>query len=183
MTSHSLTIVLVIWRSCDPLSGPVRTSGMFCPMRRLPFLILALVLGVAGCSSDRDTAVVDWELMNSLNGLAQGFEDWEQTANWQGIQPGLGNHGPYVAVFWNDVAYAHYAAQSGGDMPEGALIVKQGYADPGGASKGNRTAMWKVDGAWFWALWSGSSQAGGQLGQCLACHNGAPQDSMFTETW
>lgn len=158
---------------------------MFGAMRPLALMFVAtlLSLSVACKGSESDTAVVDWELMNSLNLLAQDFEDWEQTANWPGIQPGLGPHGAYVAVYWNDTAYEHYAAQAGGDLPEGSLIIKQGYADPGGASKALRTAMWKVDGSWFWALWSGSSQSGGELVSCTGCHVDAAQDFVFTETW
>ena len=155
-------------------------------------LVLTAAL-VAGCGAGKgDTAggSLDEEtqaLVDEMDAAASGYETWDQTATWTGVvaTPG-GTHGESVQIWWNTEAYDTVQAQSGGDMPEGALIVKEGYNDDAGSDLKAVTYMWKKDGDWFWVGKAASgtvASAGYGISECADCHAASTNDWVFAETW
>ncbi len=124
-------------------------------------------------------------LLDAAETATAGYESWGQLEDWTGIQPSDSVHGDYVQIWLNDAAYKTIEAAAGGDMPDGAILIKQGYSDADGAEKGNLTMMQKVEGyGWFWASWSSSGDVllAGQPSDCTGCHESG-QDSVRVTTW
>ena len=69
-----------------------------------------------------------------------------------------GTHGASVQIWMNDLAADAIAAGDGADMPEGAILVKEGYGSEDGAANGitvmAKESGWGDDG-WFWAKYAG----------------------------
>lgn len=135
-----------------------------------------LVLGT-GCGTEPTADELEAEMA--------GFESWSQTAEWTGVQPSEAVHGDFVQIWWNDVAFDALTAGGGGEMPDGAVIVKEGYDDDDGATVRATTAMWKVEGyGWFWGQWDADGALGEhrQPGLCTGCHSPG-QDMVLSATW
>ncbi len=133
----------------------------------------------------------DAELAASLWTEIADHASWEQVSGWEGIQPSTdGTHGDYVQIWVNPDAAATLAAAAGGEMPDGAVIVKEGYADGAGASVNAVTAMKKIAGYapdagdWFWAAYDteGNVMTAGQSSSCVDCH-ALGQDYVRFTTW
>ena len=100
---------------------------------------------------------------------------WKQWPGKEGMYEGQSPHGAYLKLFVNDKAYA--ALQAGEEMPDGAIVVKENYADdketlvaitPMYKSKGYNPDA----GDWFWAKYSEKAdvQAAGKVESCIECH-------------
>ena len=135
-------------------------------------------------SPEDERAAQPWEEMS-------GYSDWDQHADWTGVVASEdGTHGPFVSIWMNDVASDAIAAADGADLPEGAILVKEGYADEGAESANGITVMVKESGwgddGWFWAKFagdgSGDIQLAGSVSGCTGCHSSG-QDSVKFVTW
>ena len=158
--------------------------------------LIAAALMVVGCSTGKDTGdtatgnAIDADtqaLIDAMDAEAAGYNAWSQTTNWNGVvsTPG-GVHGESVQIWWSPDAYNTVVAQAGGDMPEGALIVKEGYDNAGGSSLKAVTYMWKKDGDWFWVGKSAAgnvASAGYGIAECADCHAASTHDMVMAETW
>ena len=141
--------------------------------------------GSGGIISAEDAAAVDvWDEI-------QGYEEWEQHADWTGIVASEdGTHGDYVSIWMNDIAASAINAGDGGEMPEGAILVKEGYLDAEGTEFKGLTVMKKEagwgDSGWFWAKYDPENpdpaQLAGEVSACSGCHAGG-QDSVLFATW
>ena len=75
-------------------------------------------------------------------------------------------------------------------MPEGAIIVKEGYDDVDGTIVTGVTVMSRESGwgdsGWFWAKYDPAdpepAQYAGEVSGCTGCHS-AGQDSVMFTTW
>ncbi len=135
----------------------------------------------AGASLDADTQA----LVDELLAAAAGYDGWSQTADWTGINPTAGGaHGESVQIWWNDAAFSSYEAGAGTPLPEGAILVKEGYTDASGAELKAITYLWKNSGLFFLATNPDGSvmDAGYDYAYCLGCHEGAP-DGVLSVTW
>ncbi|MCB9780912.1 MAG: cytochrome P460 family protein [Alphaproteobacteria bacterium] len=175
-------------------------------MRSPSLLMLAGALALSagslvGCGDkDGDTGVGDDGDSKDDANLAtaqalwteiDGYEGWSQTADWIGIQPSVdGTHGDYVQIWANTTAYGTITGGGGGDMPDGAVLVKEGYDDETGSTLTGITVMKKVDGFdadngdWFWAKYQadGTIELYGSVSGCSGCHSSG-QDYVQFETW
>ena len=157
------------------------------------FIATALSISTAcGTGSKGDSAANaittdSLALVDAMDAEAEGYQSWSQTDNWIGriATPG-GTHGEAVEIWWNPLAYDTIQAQAGGDMPEGSLIVKEGFNDASGSDLKATTYMWKKDGDWFWVGKSASgnvASAGYGISECADCHAASTNDSVMAETY
>lgn len=146
------------------------------------WMIAALACGTAGGDSGLDEATQ--ATLDELNTALDGYETWDQVADWEGVQPSESVHGDYTEVWLNADAFATVSAAAGEDMPDGAILAKQAYNDAEGTDLGNLTAMYKVEGAWFWASWDSAGELvdAGDVSSCSGCHS-AGQDSVLVTSW
>ncbi len=127
------------------------------------------------------------ELDAELEGLIDGYEAWPQIE--AGIVPSAAVHGEYVENWLNDTAKTVVDAGMGEPMPDGSILVKQGYDDELGDSLKNLTVMWKTGGEWYWAQYGSDGAlktSGFELEGCVECHEGDPdqQDGgVITYDW
>lgn len=168
-------------------------------LRSTPALPL-LLAGLVACGGknedsggDAGLSAEDAALADALWVGIQGYDAWPQQSPWTGIQPSEdGTHGTHVQIWVNDTADATITAAAGGDMPDGAILVKEGYTDDAGSSLQAITVMQKVSGYdsahgdWFYARYTEDgtvTHAGqGAIDLCVGCH--APgQDSSRAFTW
>ena len=124
--------------------------------------------------------------LDETEAALEGYEDWDQLADWTGIQASESVHGDYAQIWLSADAIATIDAAAGEDMPVGALIAKQAYNDAEGTDERNLTVMHKVDAdyGWFWASWTaeGDLADAGQPSSCTGCH-ASGQDSVMITTW
>ena len=158
--------------------------------------VSAVALGLASCSdkaSEDDTGGdADAALAAELWSDMDGYASWWQDAEWTGIQPSDdGTHGDYVQIWFNTAVADTLGAAAGGDMPDGAILVKEGYDDEAGATVAGLTAMRKIagyapdGGDWFWAKFdpaTGEVLKAGEDDSCSGCHL-AGQDYVRFQTW
>lgn len=168
-----------------------------------PFLFLALTAVACGKSegdsggtdgvSGSELSAEDQAMAEALWAEIDGYDSWGQLDPWVGIQPSDdGTHGSHVQIWANGTAEATVTAAGGGDMADGAVLVKEGYSDDSGSSVQAVTVMKKVpgydsaNGDWFYARYSASGDittAGASAaGSCAGCHS-AGQDSVRAYTW
>lgn len=92
-----------------------------------------------------------------------------------------GPHGGFVDIYVNDVV--EEALEDGRALerwPEGALIVKDGWADAAGSEYEYLALMERREDGWFWAEYRGNGRlvsAGLNDSTCAGCH-AAGQDSV-----
>lgn len=145
-----------------------------------------LVLSLACSDPDTDTAAGADELMlQDLEAALEGYESWDHAPEWPGVEASATSHDAFTEVFFNEVSFATYEAQVGGEMPVGAVIAKQSWKDAEATEEANFTAMMKVEGTgWFWASWdpSGEPVLTGQPALCTGCHAGG-QDGVMVVSW
>ena len=122
-------------------------------------------------------AASDEELSADLQELIDGYESWQQSEVWTGVQASPdGTHGDYVQIWQNDLALG---SEDEAEAAEGSILVKRGYDDEAGEqAKAWVTVMWKVSGYdkehgdWFWFQLQddGSVAAQGAASGCYSCH-------------
>jgi hypothetical protein len=163
-------------------------------MNAAHLLVVALTLtALAACSGGRkdgDTAGASLDadtqaLADELLAASAGFETLPQTADWTGMQLTSGGaHGAAVLIWWNDLAFSAFEAGAGTPLPEGSILVKQGYDDAEGAELRAVTYLWKNEGLFFMATSPDGAiiDAGYDYDFCLACHEGAP-DGVLSVRW
>lgn len=163
-------------------------------MRAITTLFICSLTALGACGSGKDTADtagadLDEEtqaLVDELKAASSGYDSWNQTADWTGVvaTPG-GVHGESVQIWWNTEAYDTIMAAAGEDMPDGAIVVKEGYSDDAGGTLNTTTYMWKNEGDWFWMgenAAGAATSAGYGISECADCH-ASGQDSVRAETW
>jgi hypothetical protein len=148
--------------------------------------------GDSGASDGAAVSGEDAATADALWSEISGYDSWEQLAPWTGIQPSTDVHGDYVQIWANTTAAATVQAAAGGDMPDGAITVKEGYSDEAGTSITAITVMKKIsgydsaNGDWFYARYTadGTLTAAGEsaAGSCAGCH-AAGQDSVRAWEW
>jgi len=93
-----------------------------------------------------------------------------------------GPHGAFLDMYVNDVVdEAVVAAEPLEAWPEGALIVKDAWADADGTDLRFIAAMEKRDGRWFWAEYRGNDDVVAEAIEdplCTGCHD-AGQDGVL----
>lgn len=139
-------------------------------------------------------AVVAEEAMPAADGKAlwtymtetHSYTDWEFWPGHDGMYPGKSPHGKFLKLYANDAAIQ--AAKAGKPMPDGAILVKENYAEDKKTLMAV-TPMYKVAGFnpdagdWFWAKYGadGDIQAAGTPKGCINCHRVKQnQDWIFT---
>jgi len=159
-------------------------------MRTTTTLVFALTLAACGGSEKNgDTAAAGGDFADEVAAVEDaiaGYESWAQPA--PGIVASGNGHPAFVQNWANTVAVDAIDAGGGGDMPDGAILVKQGYNDEAGTDLGNLTVMWKTEGDWFWVAFNpgGSAVVSGYTadvqGPCVGCHeaNAEQQDLVIT---
>ncbi len=153
----------------------------------MPLVLVACGGGEKG--GDTGSLGTDSAEVEELRGLIEGYDSWPQPV--AGIAASSAGHGAFVENWLNDTANATVAAQAGGDMPDGAILIKQGYSDEAGTDKANLTVMWKTGGDWFWVAFKpdGSVATEGftaDMGApCVSCHEAdeGQQDLVVTYDW
>ena len=155
-------------------------------MQRL--IVIALLIGCGDAKDGaQDTAGAGPEgaLYDAAWAALDGYTSWQQVPEWTGVQESESVHGSHTQIWFNEAAYGTVEAQAGGDMPAGALIVKESYDNAEGDDPLNLTIMYKdADYGWYWAATDldGAVQTDGQPGYCTDCH-AAGQDSVLVTTW
>jgi hypothetical protein len=149
-------------------------------------------VGLAACGGNEkggDTGGAESAEVAEVRAAIDGYASWPQPE--PGIIASSAGHGDYVQNWVNPTADAHIAAAAGGDMPDGSILVKQGYADAAGTELANLTVMHKTGGDWFWVAFKpdGSVAVEGYTadvqGACVGCHEADPgqQDLVVTYDW
>jgi hypothetical protein len=154
-------------------------------MRRVMMsaLLTSFFLTACGKGGEGDSAALgasDEEVLAAID----GYDGWSNAPSWPGIVAGEGPHGAFVQIWWNDVALDALDAGEA-ELPVGAVLVKESYADEAGASLNNVTVMWKAEaGAWTWARLGadGAVADAGALTSCSDCHSSG-KDFVRSETW
>ena len=155
------------------------------PLRYLP-LAFGIACAEKGGDSADGAALALWDEI-------QGYSSYEQHPDFAGIQVSEdGTHGPFVQVWLNSTAAGAAASGSSETMPDGAIVVKEGYDDGAGTSLRSITVMKKVDGSdpdhgdWQFAAFTenGSVQTAGAdaADYCSGCHSSG-QDFIRAFAW
>ena len=130
----------------------------------------------------------DAQLAADLWTSMSGYEGWNQLKDWTGVVASTdGTHGAYVQIWANDTAFK--ALSAGTPVPDGGIIVKEGYDDEKGASSKGLTAMQKIDGYdsangdWFWAKYDegGTASVAGSASGCYGCHSAYDDYTAYDE--
>ena len=154
-------------------------------------IILIITILIFGCSEDVLTD--DQKLANEIWDEIQGYEFWNQSPEFTGIQLNNGSpHGEYVQIWINGIVSEFFEDTSASDLlPNGSLIVKEGYSDENGSILNNITIMKKLDSYdpshnnWFWASYNEGGELAGKNGKesfCYNCHISG-KDYILFKTW
>jgi len=137
---------------------------------------ILVCLFIYACSSDELSE--DQERANEIWDEINGYQSWGQISEFSGIQPSNNAHGSYVQVWINEIAESFVSdSSSSGQLPNGSLIVKEGYSDSNGSDVNKITIMKKIEGYdpnnndWFWANYNSGGDLGGKNGREASCFN------------
>lgn len=139
----------------------------------IPVLLPLAACATAGADVSADT----------IRAEMADYASWSQPDGWEGVRYSCdGSHGPYVATYMNDVA-AEAVASGATELPEGALLVKDVFADDG-VTRTGAAAMRKVPGFapdagdWYWVAWDAADavRMEGAQTMCSGCHAAATLD-------
>ncbi len=165
-------------------------------LRCLPWFLFCACASMDASKGGGDTAIsagaaIDEGLALDLWTELSGYEGWAQHEDWTGVVPSEdGTHGTHVQIWFNDSAGAPLNGEGSAPMPDGAILVKEGYDNADGSPVNGVTAMKKIDGYdpdngdWFWASYEpdGAIKTSGSVAFCIGCH--APgQDGVRFVTW
>ena len=137
-----------------------------------------------GMGMDDDQASMLWAEIS-------GYSSWVQHEQWEGVvSSDDGTHGAYVQIWFNEPVEQTVAGQGTDTMPDGAILVKEGYDDAAGTPVNGVTAMKKIpgfapeNGDWFWASYEpdGTVKSSGSVAFCIGCH-AVGQDSVRFVSW
>tara|TARA_R110002126_G_scaffold4498_3_gene23663 strand:- start:22662 stop:23129 length:468 start_codon:yes stop_codon:yes gene_type:complete len=140
------------------------------------------VFAISACASlgtpeDQEHSVALWKSM-------QGYQDWAQFEDFEGIVDGDTVHGDYVQVWVNDIGAADPAG-----LPYGTIIVKEGYDDEAGTDLNMITVMHRIEGYdvdhndWYYASYSAAGKAtnSGAVSFCIKCHDNVNDYVYFND--
>ena len=98
----------------------------------MKIIILIITILFFGCSEDVLTD--DQKLAHEIWDEIQGYKSWDQNPEFTGIQLTNGSpHGEYVQIWINGAVSEFFEDTSASDLlPDGSLIVKEGYSDENG---------------------------------------------------
>ena len=142
------------------------------------YLILAIFL-FFGCAEDEEKSE-DEKTAGNIWQEIQGYPGWNQAVDWAEIKESLdGTHGNFVQIWLNQQALPSFEDSTSLALPNGAIIVKEGYSSNNGSSINTVTVMKKIDGYdpdhgdWFWASYepNGKINNAGSLSSCYNCHS------------
>ncbi len=108
------------------------------------------------------------------------YQDWAQFPGLEDVFESAPPHGPMARAFINAQVEEALISFSG-QLPDGAIIVKDSFGESESDETEGLTVMWKVKGFdpdnndWFWANFSrdGEVKVEGKVGSCVACHGSA----------
>lgn len=115
------------------------------------------------------------------------YTDWMHWPGYEEMYPGGSPHGAYLKLYVNDIALKAIEEEMK-EMPEGAIIVKENYADDK-ETLAAITPMYKVKdfnpmaGDWFWAKYGADGEVmdSGKVQGCIDCHKKMEdRDWLFT---
>jgi len=138
-----------------------------------------LLLGLCvGCAQEKGNveASEDDVLAEDLWGEIADYESWNQLEGWEGIVPSESTHGASVQIWLNDLAAE--ALANGETVPDGGILVKEGFNDAEGTDPKAITVMKKIAdynadaGDWFWGAYDvdGTVSVSGKADFCISCH-------------
>ena len=148
-----------------------------------------LVLGLGGCTGPPvDTGGEDPDalLAEELFEAISSYRDWPQHPDFAGVQVSDAGHGPTVQLWLNTLASEALVAGDG--VPDGGILVKEGYGDEVVGDLSVVTVMWKRDGYdpdhadWFWARFDPETDEATHAGQesaCYSCHESLDEDGDY----
>lgn len=147
--------------------------------------VLAVQLAWAGMHKDLPPpkGAALWTYITDIN----PYEDWAAFPGYEGMYEGKSPHGAFLKLYANEIAVR--AAEQGKTLPDGAILVKENYADDR-ETLAAVTPMYKVEGYnpsagdWFWAKYGpdGKVMAEGKVQGCIECHSAkADQDYFFSQ--
>ena len=146
-------------------------------------VLTTLIFTITGCTGASKTPdFTSDDLLTEID----GYEDWDQPVGWSGPAPSCdGTHGPLVDI-WTNPTTAEALAAGTNPLPDGATLIKQGYADDG-VTKYNLTVMRKLtgfdadNGDWFWGQYdaAGAELASGAVSGCTSCHAASAGDYLL----
>lgn len=108
---------------------------------------------------------------------AEDYRSFARAPGWETPrQPAAGGpHGAFLDLYVDDtVADAFATGATLTTWPEGALIVKDAWADEAGTELRFISAMEKRDGRWFWAEYRGNDDVVAEAfedSRCTGCHD------------
>jgi len=120
----------------------------------------------------------------------EGYQDWPNFPENTSPTESESHLGLYVLAFYNPIdgdAITNHTLP----LPDGAIIVKNNYADSAGTQLRAVTIMSKRSGMWYWAKTTpdgrvfvgpnGAPAEGTDVQSCINCHMGASaNDMVFT---
>ncbi|MFT5682456.1 MAG: hypothetical protein ACI8RZ_003374 [Myxococcota bacterium] len=162
-------------------------------MRTMTMMMVSGLLLAACGDKDDDTGADavsgdDAQLAEDLWTATSGYSSWSQLKSWTGVTASTdGTHGDYVQIWANPVAYDALAA--GTAVPDGGILVKEGYTDEAGTDLKGISVMQKItdydstNGDWFWAQYdsSGAASVSGAASGCYGCHSAYGDYTAFDE--
>ena len=147
--------------------------------RTLSTFALLIAVSITACKSlgtpqDQKEAGGLWDSLS-------GYEQWDQFAGHEGLEPSKGAHGKFVRTFLNSVGATNPAAPG-----FGSIIVKENFGKKDLESLESLTVMQRVEGYdienndWFWARFtpSGEQTHSGKVAMCADCHFDAGGDDF-----
>ena len=138
-------------------------------------ILLAAVLSAAISPGPEDGVSQAEKLWSEI----AGYNEWAIAAGSNLMMPGQAPHGRFVTIYANDIA-TETISENAEAMPDGAVFAKDNFDSVKRLLQ--VTVMAKREGSWFWAVYDadGKVKRAGALEGCIACHNGAGRDMVFT---
>lgn len=139
------------------------------------WLAFALVVGCADSDADKSDGM-DTATAEAVWAEIEGYEDWAQMEGYEGVLPATSVHNSHVQIWLNDIAMED--ATNGVPLSDGAIVVKDTYADADGASLNDISILKRIDGYSadaddiFYAQYApdGSINTAGTPDGCVGCH-------------
>lgn len=156
--------------------------------------LVTILVGLSGCpmTGAADQTAKQPTAQDLFKTITQTdpYQNWGQFPDAQGIVPSSAPHGPMARIFINEPVEQALDADVG-QLPDGAIIVKEQVGQSDSDKAEALTIMWKVDGFdpqnndWFWAdiKPDGTVMAEGKIDGCISCHSIVrDNDFVYTQT-